>query len=217
MADNLVSRVTLDALGTHIPAADPSFWIEDEDRVVCHARHQQVERLDPLAHLHLPMPAFGNVLSTEHNVARRRATFLQQRHRAANPTHSTGLHPEAHDDPKGAALPFQHLLSHGLVRREILGMDQGHAGFGSQLGFVQADHLPERRVGADKPALKVGERDADRCRVDDRAQHAHVLIHRMPPWREQSERRIHDLLDPVHVRVRSAGAHLLSGRARICT
>src|SRR5687767_14811386 len=45
LSDDLVPAVTLDPLGAGVPAGHNPFWIEQEDRVVGYALHEQPEPL----------------------------------------------------------------------------------------------------------------------------------------------------------------------------
>jgi hypothetical protein len=45
LAQDLLRRVALDALGARVPARDPALGVEQEDRVLPHARDEQVQRV----------------------------------------------------------------------------------------------------------------------------------------------------------------------------
>ena len=45
LADDLVGRVSLDALGARVPGGDPTIGVQDEYRVVVHAFDEQAQEL----------------------------------------------------------------------------------------------------------------------------------------------------------------------------
>src|SRR5690606_21241217 len=59
LADDLLGRVALDALGTLVPAHDAAVRVEEEDAVVLDGLHHQPEPLFALAELILVLPPLG--------------------------------------------------------------------------------------------------------------------------------------------------------------